>query len=233
MTTHLVLLPSPLLGPAVWEPVEAELRDAGQAVTTVALERPVRSPADVLEGLLTCLPDEPVVLVPHSNAGLFVPALAARRVVAATVFVDAALPPLDAPTTTTAPPAFYDFLVGKAAGSGVLPVWTEWWGEDEVSGLFPDAATRERVEAQQQRLPLSYFTEPLTVPAGWAAMPCAYLAFGDTYAQETRTAQDSDWPVSVMPGGHLEMLWQPGHVAQELRRLADELHDRHGREGLR
>ncbi len=188
MTTHFVLLPSPLLGPAVWEPVEAQLRGSGQVVMTVALEGPVRSPVDVLEGVLASPPDEPVVLVPHSNAGLFVPALAARHRVSATVFVDAALPPVDAPTTTTASGTFYDFLTHKADGNGVLPVWTEWWGEDEVSALFPDAATRERVERQQQKLPLSYFAEPLPVPEGWDAQPCAYLAFGDTYAQETRAA---------------------------------------------
>lgn len=140
MTSHFVLLPSPLLGGAIWEPVATELRGAGQGVTVVALPGPVRSPGDVLEGFLSSLPDEPVVLVPHSNAGLFVPALVARSRVLATVFVDAALPPTDARTTTPASGAFYDFLAQRADASGVLPVWTQWWAEDEVGGLFPDMA---------------------------------------------------------------------------------------------
>lgn len=223
MTTHFVLLPSPLLGPAVWEPVATELRKSGQVVTAVALNGPVRSPMDVLEGFLSSLPEEPVVLVPHSNAGLFVPALGARHKVLATVFVDAALPPTHAKTTTPASGAFYDFLTAKADANGVLPVWTQWWGEEEVSGLFPDAATRERVEGQQQRLPLTYFAEPLTVPQGWDAEPCAYLAFGDTYAEETRAAYERHWSVIVRTGGHLDMLWHPARVAQQVQRLAAEV----------
>ena len=223
MTTHFVLLPSPLLGAAVWEPVATELRGSGQVATVVVLPGPVRSPVDVLEGFFSSLPDEPVVLVPHSNAGLFVPALAERHSVLATVFVDAALPPTDAPTTTSASGAFYEFLTKKADARGVLPAWTRWWSEEEVSGLFPDAATRERVEKQQQHLPLTYFAEALTVPQGWDAEPCAYLAFGDTYADETRVARERRWSVAVTSGGHLDMLWNPARVAQHVQRLADEV----------
>jgi len=68
---------------------------------------------DALEDFLAALPDEPVVLVPHSNAGLYVPALAVRRRVLATVFVDAALPPTNARTTTAAPASFYGFLAAR------------------------------------------------------------------------------------------------------------------------
>ena len=223
MTTHFVLLPSPLLGPAVWEPVATELRRSGQVVTVVALQGAVRSPVDVLEGFYSSLPDEPVVLVPHSNAGLFMPALAARSRVLATVFVDAALPPAEARTTTPASAAFFDWLAPKADAFGVLPVWTQWWDEEEVIGLFPDATTQESVEGQQQHLPLAYFAEPLTVPQGWDAAPCAYLAFGDTYAEETRAARERGWPVTVTSGSHLEMLSRPARVAQHVRRLADEV----------
>ena len=222
MTTHFALLPSPLLGAAVWDPVATELRGSGEVVTVVAPPGPVRSPVDVLQGFLASLPEDPVVLVPHSNAGLFAPELSARRSVLATVFVDAALPPADAGTTTPADPSFYDFLAGKADADGVLPPWTQWWGEGDVRDLFPDVATRERVERQQQRLPLAYFAEPLTVPRGWAAEPCAYLAFGETYAEEIRAARDRSWPVTVTPGDHLEMLWNPALVAEHVRRLADE-----------
>ena len=223
MTIHFVLLPSPLLGAAVWEPVAAVLRGFGHVVTTATLRGPVRAPVEVLEGFLAAFPDGPVVLVPHSNAGLFVPALAARHRVLATVFVDAALPPTKARTTTAAPAAFYDFLAAKADVTGVLPVWTEWWGEEEVNALFPDLATRQRVEMQQQRLPLAYFTEPLPVREGWDAEACAYLAFGDTYAEEVQGARERRWPVATAPGGHLEMLWQPNRVAHQVERLAHEV----------
>jgi pimeloyl-ACP methyl ester carboxylesterase len=49
---------------------------------------------DVLDAFLAALPaDQEVDLVPHSNAGAFVPALTVRRPVAPVVFVDAVFPP--------------------------------------------------------------------------------------------------------------------------------------------
>jgi hypothetical protein len=79
-------------------------------------------------------------------------------------------------------------------------VWTEWWDED-LAPLFPDTRTRELVERQQRRLPLAYFAGPLPLPRGWAERPAAYLAFGDTYADEVAFARDRGWPVSALPAG--------------------------------
>ena len=81
-----VLVPSPLLGPATWDPVAAVLRDLG-ARAEVAVVDDVLAVADGL-------PD--VVLVPHSNAGLRASWWASLIPAAATVYVDAALPPADA-----------------------------------------------------------------------------------------------------------------------------------------
>ncbi len=82
--TSVVLLASPLLGPSVWAPVADELGARGLAVTVPRLPDRVDSPADVLEGFLERMPlGEPAVLVPHSNAGLYAPALAAARPVQA------------------------------------------------------------------------------------------------------------------------------------------------------
>lgn len=219
MTSRFVLVPSPLLGSAVWEPVAAQLRAAGHPATVAALDRAVRAPQDVVEAVLAALPDEPVVLVPHSNAGLSAPLVAERAQVAATVFVDAALPPAGAREVTMAPGRFTDFLSAKADADGLLPVWTDWWDED-LAPLFPDGATRARVERQQRRLPLAYFTRPLPVPEGWTERPAAYLAFGATYADETTLARRCGWPVTVLPGHHLEMLARPARVAAEVARLA-------------
>jgi hypothetical protein len=219
VTTRFVLVPSPLLGSAVWEPVAAELRAAGHPATVAALDQAVRVPQDVVEAVLAALPDEPVILVPHSGAGLSAPLVADRAGLAATVFVDAALPPADAREATMASGPFADFLAEQADADGVLPVWTDWWDED-LAPLFPDATTRALVERQQRRLPLSYFTRPLRVPERWTERSAAYLAFGDTYADETALARDRGWPVTVLPGHHLEMLARPGRVAAEVARLA-------------
>jgi hypothetical protein len=147
----LLLVPSPLLGPAVWSPV-AELLDAHVARVDDVVKVAAR-----LTG---------VVLVPHSNAGLYAPSLAARVGARATIYVDAALSG-DGPATTLAPPRFLDFLTSIADDDGMLPPWTQWWDDDEVDGLFPDGAVRAAVEAEQPRLSLAYFRTRVDVPDGW------------------------------------------------------------------
>ncbi|WP_200945060.1 MULTISPECIES: alpha/beta fold hydrolase [unclassified Nocardioides] len=197
-----LLVPSPLLGPATWAPV-AELL-GGRVVTVDAVEP---GPADV-------------VLVVHSNAGLHAPLLASRLGARATVYVDAALAG-DGPDTGLAPPRFLDFLTGLADDDGLLPPWTHWWSEDDVRDLFPDPSTRARVEAEQPRLPLSYFSSRVEVPPGWADRPSAYLAFGETYADEIATARGRGWPVTVLRGRHLHQLVDPDEVAAAITDLVD------------
>jgi hypothetical protein len=195
----------------------------------------------------------PVVLVPHSNAGLFAPEIAVRRDVVGTVFVDAALPPrvvapeippeippeiaqpgspehteraISRPTrgeAPLAPPGFLGFLDGLADAEGMLPPWTRWWPKADVDVLFPDRATRLLVEQEQQRLPLAYFHDTIAVPAGWTDAPNAYLAFGDTYADERRLAGEWGWPVTTLTGEHLHQLVSPTDVAAALTTLLAEL----------
>jgi hypothetical protein len=213
----LVLLASPLLGPASWAPVAAELRGRGRDVTVAPSPPVVRSPGEVLEAWLAVLTDEPVVLVPHSNAGLYVAALAEAREVAGVVFVDALLPG-EAPATRTAEPAFRDFLVSRADEEGLLPPWTRWWGDD-IGALFPDDSTRAAVEAEQPRLPLAYFDAEVPTPTGWEALPAAYLGFGDAYTGEQAEAARRGWPLETMPGQHLHQLVDPVAVTDALLRL--------------
>ena len=120
-------------------------------------------------------------------------------------------------TTTLAPPDLLEHLRGLADDAGLLPPWTAWW--DDVGDLFPDGATRREVEQGQPRLPLAYLESELSVPAEWAARPQAYLAFGDTYAEETAAARRHGWPVTVVTGGHLHQLHDPAGVADEIIRL--------------
>lgn len=90
-----------------------------------------------------------------------------------------------------------------------------------MAPLFPDDTTRREVEAGQRRFPLSYFRGSVPVPHAWDVRPCAYIAFGDTYAAEYREAQERGWPVSMLDGQHLEMLAHPEVVAAEMLRLLD------------
>lgn len=90
--------------PPFWWPVVRAVRDAIELIP---------------QGL-------PIVLVAHSNAGLFVPVIvdASPRRVAGCLFVGAALPSPAGPTPV-APTELLDFLRPKVA-NGRLPQWTEW-----------------------------------------------------------------------------------------------------------
>jgi hypothetical protein len=161
-----------------------------------------------------------VVLVPHSNAGLYAPYLATLVDVRATVFVDAALPDPQAEgrTTLLEPPAFLDFLRTLADDEGVLPPWTQWWGD--VADLFPDSATRLAVEREQPRLPLTYFTSRIPVPTHWSARHAAYVAFGETYAEERDRAARMGWQTRTLAGGHLHALHDPAEVGAAILELS-------------
>ena len=61
-------------------------------------------------------------------------------------------------------------------------------------------------------------------PDGWTSHPQAYLALGDTYAEETALARRLRWPVTVLEGAlHLHHLVDPDAVAAAALDLAGEL----------
>jgi hypothetical protein len=222
MDPVLVLLPSPLLPAAVWQPVVQRLARSGWSVvemgTSEALRHPPSTTDEVRGWFLDAIPaDRDVVLIPHSNAGLYVPVLTTERRVRGYVFVDAGLPPA-AGHVRVAPEEFYDFLVSKADQDGLLPPWTQWWDED-ISVLFPSREVQEQVEDVQQRLPLSYFAGTLPAPSGWDQRPGAYLGFGQTYAAERAAAAARGWPTAALDGRHLHLLVDPDRVAAEIQAL--------------
>ncbi len=176
----------------------------------------------MLAAVAAAAPDEPIVLVPHSNAGLYAPHLTDQLEVRTTVYVDAALPEVAAEgrTTPLAPAAFLEFVEGLAGSDRVLPPWTQWW--DDITGLFPDEAALERVRAEEPRVPLAYFTSQVPVPSGWAQRPAAYLAFGDTYDDERHLAERAGWPVRTLVGGHLHLLHDPAAVGAAIVGLASQ-----------
>ncbi len=181
-----VLVHSPSVGPLTWAPVAARL-DAQEfpsivpSLIDVADSDPPFWPR-VVEHVTAVMsrldPDRQVLLVAHSNAGLFIPLLVthATRPVRGCVFVDAALPAPAGPTPV-APTELLDFLRTRAI-DGRLPPWTEWWDEEDVAPMFPDPQTRAEVTAEQPRLPLTYYEQAVPVPAGWDDRPCGYLLFG-------------------------------------------------------
>jgi hypothetical protein len=197
-----VLVHSPLVGPLTWGPV-ADRLDA-VVPSLVDLRPPYwRAIAERVAGFIT----EPAILVAHSNAGLFVPVIAAAAPVAGCLIVDGRLPGHTG--------RMHDFLWPMVDGDGLLPPWTEWWGEAGVAPLFPDEA-RAAVCAEVPRLPVAYFEEQIPVPPGWDTKPCGYLRFSDTYAPEAEEAARRGWTVEHLPGLHLHQLVDPDAVTQRI-----------------
>jgi alpha-beta hydrolase superfamily lysophospholipase len=147
-----VLVHSPSVGPLTWAPVADRLEARGQDsivpslldVADAAAPFWPRVVADVTAALRRLRPDRSVLLVAHSNAGLFVPLLVthADRPVSGCLFVDAALPVL-ADSTPVVPAEVLDLLRGKVT-DGRLPPWTDWWDEADVAALFPTRRPGQR-----------------------------------------------------------------------------------------
>ncbi len=219
MTTRLLVLPSPLLGPVGYQPLAAALRTRGHDASVAECREPI-SPARLVAewGEAARSAD---TLVAHSNAGYLAATVAEDAGAEALLFMDAALPPATGPTRL-APPRLLGTLADLAAEDGRLPPWTRWWPAEEMAELLP-APWFERVDAGAPRLSLGYFETEVSPPLGWSAGACAYLGFGTTYAAELAFAREAGWPVAEVAGHHLWHLARPTEVAVALDALAARL----------
>jgi hypothetical protein len=223
-----VLVHSPVVGPSTWTPVADRLTGLGRAAIVPSLldvgegDPPFwpRVVAAVTHRLAGTDPDQPVVLVAHSNAGVFVPVIrqGMRWPVACSIFADATVPTRG--STPTAGEDFLPFLRGLADADGRLPRWTDWWQGEDMSGLFPSQRSRDVVTAELPRLPLAYYQEQVPAPDGWDDHPCRFLQFSSGYEGEARQAAQRGWPVRTLPGEHLHQLADPDGVAKALLELA-------------
>jgi hypothetical protein len=226
-----VLVHSPSVGPLTWAPVADRLGARGhESVVPSLLDVADAGPPfwprvvdDVNAAMSRLDQDRPVLLVAHSNAGLFMPLLVthAVRPVRACLFVDAALPP-PAGSTAAVPTELLDFLRGKVT-DGRLPPWTDWWDEKDVAPMFPDPQSRAAVTAEQPRLPLAYYEQQVPTPAGWDRLPCGYLLFGPPYDEVAADARHRGWFVRELPGQHLHQIVDPDTTAARLITMAQRL----------
>lgn len=226
------LVHSPSVGPSTWLPVAGRLDEAGHRAVVPSLleigdgEPPFwpRVVAAVTAGLTGTGEDQAVVLVAHSNAGVFMPVLATELAnpIAACIFADATVPAAVG-ETPVAEDEFLPFLRGLTGPDGRLPRWTDWWSAEDVSSLFPDEQSRQVVTAEQPRLPLRYYLENVPAPAGWADRPCGYLTFSPGYAGQAAAARARGWLVRAEPGEHLHQIVDPAGVARAILDLTQSL----------
>jgi pimeloyl-ACP methyl ester carboxylesterase len=230
--TTFVLVHSPLMGPATWSGVARLLEERGHvSVVPSLLDATAAGPpfasaqaAAVVDAVHAAGVGEAVVLVGHSGAGPLLPAAGAElgEGVASYLFVDAGLPTPGRPRAQTLHPSFHGRLLGMAR-NGVLPPWSEWWGDKAVDGLIADDDVRLRVLAELRPVPMALFTEPLPEVPSWPDRPCAYLRCSAAYAGEEAAAAGRGWPVTRVDGTHLEPLVRPDTVVRAMLRLLDRL----------
>jgi hypothetical protein len=219
---------APVLGPASWQPVGAELSAAGHRVVVPSLTGfPAGGPpyAPSLIRLFAQQLDfaaaDRVVLVVHSGAGPFAAHLAAavRSDQVAVVFADAGLPGRSgaAPVVNA---AFLPYLREMAA-DGTVPPWPQWWPDADPAELFPSDAARAAVLADARPLPLAFFEESLpSAPGRRPLRDASYLLFSAGYQDDADEARQRGWPVTELAGSHLHMLVSPAEVAAAITGLA-------------
>ncbi|MFZ2013822.1 MAG: hypothetical protein WAV00_08380 [Nocardioides sp.] len=215
---HAVVVPSPLLGVAVYSPFGRALNSRGYVVSIADPELPSGA-ADAEDGGVGALLDSLVaqcagadLIVPHSNAGRFAPAIA-EQVGAAIVYVDALLPGIGDSA------GFADFIQGKVADDGLLPGWTEWWPAEDLLDVVPEEWL-SLLEQTQPRLDPAFLLHDPPTPPTWYLQPAAYLALGDGYRAEADAARALGWPVGELAAGHLHLVVDPEQVAAEVHLLA-------------
>lgn len=215
--THWLVLPSPFLGSSAYVPLADALRSGGDAAAVAASDETPVAQELVEAWSSTASVLDAVVLVAHSNAGHLAPLVSDRCGGLPIVFMDAALP-ASCGSSPLVPTGLRSLLVDLADPDGRLPAWTRWWPRDDLDEVLP-GNWFDRIDAIAPRVPLAYADVVVAVPDDWVHGRHAYLAFGETYAEELARARRLGWPHRVVAGRHLQCLVAPEETATALRGL--------------
>jgi len=232
MNAILVLVHSPLVGPGSWLPVAQSLeqQDVSVLVPRLKDDDPIMLPywwqhAEAVARELTVLPSDcPLILVGHSGAGPLLPAIRERlpHSVAGYIFVDAGLPQDGMSRLAEIEESMPDDAAGfreHLEAGGRFPIWTAV----DLLEIIPDVQVCRELLAELSPRPLSFFTEPISVFAGWPDAPCAYIKLSEGYERAAEMAQQAGWAFSEIDAGHFHMLVDPVKVAGLLMAHAESM----------
>lgn len=225
LAVRLLLVHSPLVGPAAWDAVAVDLAGRGYEVSLPDLTGTLAAGPPYIprqaETIARATAGRPAVLIGHSGAGPLLPLAGALAgiTVQGYVFVDAGLPIPGQSWMDTVPAELAAQVREMADTEGWLPPWSQWWGDEALAEILPDPGMRRAFAADCPRLPLAIFTEVHPpVPPGPAA-PAAYLQLSEAYEDEAARARELGWPVAQQLSHHLALLTEPGMVAAALCEL--------------
>lgn len=208
---RICLLPSPLATSAVAGPLAVALRQRGHEV--VVADQGGAGVGQVLAGFVAAARDAAVV-VPHSNAGRFGPAVA-DAVGARLVCLDSLLPGREPD------PGWLKFLRSREQPDGLVAPWSTWWPREDIEAVIGEHWGL--LTADEPRVPLRLLTKQPSAPADWLARRSGYVAFGQAYAEQATLVQAGGWEVRRLDGDHLHLLIAPDEVADTLLEVAARL----------
>ena len=211
MSSWLLVHP-PLLGPAVLQPLAAELRRRGSAVAVPDLRAAVdTAPGWPRRWVSTAAAAGPAeVAVGFSGAGIVLPAVAAAGGARRVVWLDAVLPTRTWPEEIRA-------LTAPLVREGRIADWTTWWGPDAMTDLVPDQRVRAAVLAEGHELPADFYDVAVPVPEEWPDDDVRYVHLSASYDAEAAAARARGWTVvGDGTGAHLDVANDPGRVADLL-----------------
>jgi pimeloyl-ACP methyl ester carboxylesterase len=230
VSTTLLFVHSPVVGPSTWTGTAEALRRNGfraaipDLTSVVARGGPyypalAAAAADSVAAVIDPDGADPVVVIGHSAAGALLPAVAEAvgdRTRAA-IFVDAILPQPGRSWFDTAPPEQAAQL-RELAVDGLLPRWDEWFPPGVLEELVPDPAVRQRLLAEIPRLPIAYFDEPAPRARFAEPVACAFVRLGAPFDRAADKAARLGWWVARRGWDHLRMLSDPDAVADVIAR---------------
>jgi hypothetical protein len=231
MAVKLLLVHSPLVGPASWDAVAVGLAGRGYEVSLPDLTGTLTAGPPFVtrqaEAIARAAAGRPAVLIGHSGAGPLLALAGAvpgiRVQVQGYVFTDAGLPIPGQSWMDTGPAELAAQVREMADAEGWLPPWSQWWGDEALAELLPDPGMRQAFAAGCPRLPLAMFTEVHPPAPRWPDAPAAYLQLSEAYEDQAARARELGWPVARRMTHHLALLTEPGMVAAALCELLGQI----------
>jgi hypothetical protein len=215
----LVLVHSPLIGPAAWGQAPHLLTEAGYEVVVLDVrptgpDEPVgafiSNAAVQISAGLTATPDRNVVLVGQHEAGPLLPHLGAAqtasgRRVGRYILVNALLPK---PYGARGANSMLDLIESGDSGRadalrGMLLEGVRFpnWQDADLADLITDDAARAEVIAATYPRDLAWFGAPLPVTAEWPNAPVTSIQSAPECDWEARQAALRGWSVVHTAGG--------------------------------
>jgi nitrite reductase/ring-hydroxylating ferredoxin subunit len=216
----ILLLHSPLVGPATLGPLAESLRVRGHTVLCPDTRGAVTWPSIIETCISRVSGFDPAVVIGHSGAGAFVAPVARRLHASRQIFLDAVLPPETGDWVPSV--RARSSLNTLARETGMLPPWFAWWNPNLMRRLVPNDSLRDAIESECTEIPLSLYDDPSLQPSDWSSpKSSAYIRLSGAYKDEAADARNRGWTVSERDGQHLDTATEPELVADLIVRVLE------------